>query len=104
MQLYSRILVNLLVKLTRILVILVDLLVKPNWKEPQGQRGGAMGPGLQGMDRCLAGGDSMTMWGSAFADLGGTDYETIHETKETEEEKKRLPLYDFHRFSPTFLG
>ena len=43
MQLYSRILVNLLVKLTRILVISVDLLVKPNWKEPQGQRGGGHG-------------------------------------------------------------
>ena len=40
---FTNILVNLLVKLTRILVILVDLLVKPNWKEPQGQRGGGHG-------------------------------------------------------------
>ena len=67
MQLYSRILVNLLVKLTRILVILVNLLAKPDQREPPGSKGGgAMGPGAPGDDRCLAGGDSMVLVGTVW--------------------------------------
>ncbi len=54
MQLYSRILVNLLVKLTRILVILVDLLVKPNWKgTPRVKGGGPWGLGSRGWTAVL---------------------------------------------------
>ena len=84
-----RMLVNLLVKLTRILVISVNLLVNL---------------GSQGMDTCL--GTDTRWWDYSWCTWCLAHGETIRETtrllvrlwRNTRKGKQRLPLYDFHRF------
>ncbi len=87
-----RILVNLLVKLTK----LVNLLVKLTRRNP-GSKGGCHGAGAPGMTTVLLvnGGNHRDHMGLGPKTMRPWDYSWDYGDKETG--KKRLPLYDFHR-------